>query len=48
MCNLKILNFIDNICSLLPKRLHGYNCNRNQFDVHKLRDKEGLKFEIIP
>ena len=43
-----ILNFIDSICVLIPKRLHGYNCNRNQFDVHKLRDKEGIKVEIIP
>ena len=43
-----ILNFIDSIYILIPKRLYSYNCNRNQFDVHKLRYKEGIKFEIIP
>ena len=30
-----VLNFVDNICGLQPKRLHGYNCNRNQFGKTK-------------
>jgi hypothetical protein len=35
MFKLKILNFIDNIIGFIGNRLHGYNCNRNQFGVDK-------------
>ena len=40
-----IMNFIDNRCGLIKKRLHGYSYNRNHFqekNVGGMRENEYL------